>query len=533
MDSQPRCRVIRSCYHKSRSFVPGSQIAHFWIKGCVEDELNNKWRIFSDNNLVSSLHFGDSFDGITHAYCKLSHFLDIDTLCHLIVNECLTPAEVIKVNQAQANKELFEATFGIHYYFCKKNKIPVTCGFLGSFPYTMMGFGRYARLFIMNMRPSSNCISSLVGTNKSVCRSYLKSFGLPVADGATVWGYDMAHEVASNLKGPIVVKSPTSSNSEKVFIGIQTSEQLTHALRNLGGHMDQYIIEEEVKGCEYRVYFSNGKLHSVWRGKPKSVTGDGCSSLGKLIHDKYPQLMNEIETNTHLREKLLKRTIGYEVYSLTDLNVCIPEKGKSIPLSPAISASTLHLVESSMIHEDDVKTIESMLATLGFPSCGIDLILKNEDSKLIDSGVILEMNIPCGFGYLNDPKSVIEREIKEELSAIEDFWSCQGDLDIGIIHADEVFDENRNFTSFFESLSIKVRQNSGSVLFPKGIFEWSMLLNNDSSSSFLLVVDDDVIIDNGLPGSNRLIWHTLCSLSERQKRFPWLASFMETNLNPC
>ena len=76
--------VLRSCYHKSRSFVPGTHIAHFWIQGALGD-LTDKWQIFfANSNLVSELQIGERRGKIIHLFCQISLFLDHELIARFI-----------------------------------------------------------------------------------------------------------------------------------------------------------------------------------------------------------------------------------------------------------------------------------------------------------------------------------------------------------------------------------------------------------------------------------------------------------------
>lgn len=517
--------VLRSCYHKCRSFVPGTHIAHFWIEGALGD-LTDKWEIFfANSNLVSGLQIGEQRGKIIHLFCKISLFLDLDLVARFIENNTLTQGDKTAVQLATINQDIYDSVFGIHYSFCKKNNIPASCGLLGSFPYTSIGLGKYTRVFVMNLRQSSNSLSTLIGTNKSACRSYVESFGLPVAKGETVWSYEQARWAASKIGFPVVVKSAVSSNSEKVFVGIRNLEQLDHSLRTLGGSNDQFIIEEQIHGEEYRAYFSNGKFHSVWKGTPKTIAGDGKSSIKTLIDQKYPGFFEQLKSNMWTRKKFLQRVVGYDIFTLSDASEVILDTGETISITPAISTNSLYRVDNSVIKCEDAHMLETLLTSLGRPSCGIDLILTKPNNPLSDSGKILEINIPSGFGYLDKPESVIEAEICEELDQISGFWDCHGDVDIGIIHTKEVYDSEGEQTPFFSSLAEQIQNDSGQVLFPSGIFDWSSILNIASANAFLLVVDDDLVINNGLPSSKRLVWHSAFSTIERQNKLPWLFAF--------
>ena len=87
-----------------------------------------------------------------------------------------------------------------------------------------------------------------------------------------------------NLEFPLVVKPVDGTQGYGVYLNITDTENLYNIIQKLqNSNRKNLIIEEQVFGDNYRIMVFNGKIIDILRRELASVTGDGKSSIQKLI----------------------------------------------------------------------------------------------------------------------------------------------------------------------------------------------------------------------------------------------------------
>lgn len=114
------------------------------------------------------------------------------------------------------------------------------------------------------------------------CVSLLSPKGILVNKSTFIDGADYFDEVG--LRFPVVLKPLKGSMGRGVVLGISNAEELTFNVRR--SNSSELIIEEQVEGEEYRIYFVKGEYYGAVRRVPAHVTGDGESTTLQLIEMK-------------------------------------------------------------------------------------------------------------------------------------------------------------------------------------------------------------------------------------------------------
>ncbi len=81
---------------------------------------------------------------------------------------------------------------------------------------------------------------------------------------------------------PLFVK-PNDDSEGRGILRVQDEQGLSSALAVLGASYDRILVQEEVRGRDYRVLVLDGEVLAVFERRPFSVTGDGVSPLRALI----------------------------------------------------------------------------------------------------------------------------------------------------------------------------------------------------------------------------------------------------------
>ncbi len=93
-----------------------------------------------------------------------------------------------------------------------------------------------------------------------------------------------ADEFRRSVAGPLVVKPARgTSGGAGVTCGVTTADELLRACLRASRWNPEVLVEEQVRGTEYRALVLDGKVLDVVRRRPPSVVGDGMSDIAELV----------------------------------------------------------------------------------------------------------------------------------------------------------------------------------------------------------------------------------------------------------
>ena len=175
-------RLLRSVRHLGGSFLPGENLCHFWVRHPPCDQVHRLWSAsITDAGLGGDLVIGPALpDGTCHLHAPLSLFVPLTVADRLVTGR---PPDVQGRQALQVagwSEASDQAAFRHHHEAALARGLPSLRGFLGAMPVTLVGIGRHARLFGMNMGPNVSPIAALAGANKATGRSLLSGILLGI-----------------------------------------------------------------------------------------------------------------------------------------------------------------------------------------------------------------------------------------------------------------------------------------------------------------------------------------------------------------
>jgi cyanophycin synthetase len=199
----------------------------------------------------------------------------------------------------------------------------------------------------------------------------------------------------------VVKPASDTGGGEGVTTGIRTPRQLAWAATlaaQAGGRM---LVEEQVAGANYRLLYLDGVLLDAVERRPPSVTGDGRSTIRRLVEEVNAA---RLRTGSTISQVLL--TIDM------DMEQTLARQGLSPSSVPAADVVVpVKTVINQNFAADNVTVTDrlcrSLVAdgaraarTVGVRLAGVDVITPDPTVPLAESGgVILEVNTTPGFHY--------------------------------------------------------------------------------------------------------------------------------------
>lgn len=222
--------------------------------------------------------------------------------------------------------------------------------------------------------------------------------------------------ISTSLNYPVVVKPLDGSYGRGVVTNIQGKNELARAIKLLRveSHSNDIIVEQYIRGEDYRVYIVEDKVIGAIKRTVAHVKGDGVSTVQELIENKNqyrktnPRLIScQIKTTPETIDLLEK--VGYSLKS-------VPKKDEIVILSSknniSIGGDSEDVLDelSQAIKDTCIKALTSIP---NLPHGAVDVMVRNGE------GFVLEINPTSQIGSLIFPMKGKARDIP---AAIMDYY---------------------------------------------------------------------------------------------------------------
>lgn len=258
-------------------------------------------------------------------------------------------------------------------------------------------------------------VSVLIMENKTVTKKVLAQKGVKVPKGEEFNTLEQAKIKAQNyINKPIVIK-PKSTNfgiGINIFPEGANLEDIIHAFEIAFKYDNTVLIEEFIKGKEYRFLVIDDKVVGILHRVPANVIGDGEKSIRELVCIKNQDPLRgkgyvtplekiKLEENAELFLKQQGKNFDY-----------IPKKDEIVYLRENSNIST---GGDSVDYTDDIPQKFKDIAVnaakaAGAKICGVDMMLEdysNEDTNY----AIIELNFNPAIHIHSYPYKGKERKI--------------------------------------------------------------------------------------------------------------------------
>ncbi|OPJ57918.1 bifunctional glutamate--cysteine ligase GshA/glutathione synthetase GshB [Clostridium chromiireducens] len=264
-----------------------------------------------------------------------------------------------------------------------------------------------------------NYVTVLIMENKSVTKKVLADNNINVPKGIESNSINEAKNVIKNFIGvPIVIK-PKSTNfglGISIFKEGADSESIEKALEIAFNHDNTILIEEFIKGKEYRFLVIDDEVVGILHRVPANVKGDGVRSITELVEIKNQDPLRGYHYVTPLEKIILDENAKLFLKQQNkDFNY-IPQKDEVIYLRENSNIST---GGDSIDYTDDIpdkfkKIAVEAARAVNARICGVDMMLEdycNENSNY----AIIELNFNPAIHIHCYPYKGVERNIGVEV----------------------------------------------------------------------------------------------------------------------
>jgi cyanophycin synthetase len=323
--------------------------------------------------------------------------------------------EIEGIKQCIAKKGLGPSTAAI-YDAAEKRGIPVRR--IGEGSILILGHGKKQKRMQATTTQLTGSIAVDIACDKALTKNMLAEAGIPVPSGGTAVTSHEAIEIARLIGKEVVVKPCDGSKGQGVTVRILAPEDVNEAFQIARQISEKVLVEEYIKGKQYRVLVVNGNVVAAAERIAARVIGDGSHTIQELINianqdpargEDHEKPLTKIKIDANL-QMVLKRH-GYMLQT-------VPAKGECVYLRDSANLSTggTAVDVTDLVHPENVRLTVRAAQRIGLDVAGIDIVAA-DISKPIKKhgGAIIEINAAPGIRMHHFPSRGDSRDVADAI----------------------------------------------------------------------------------------------------------------------
>jgi cyanophycin synthetase len=134
-----------------------------------------------------------------------------------------------------------------------------------------LGYGKYSRYIRGTISGTTSAIAVDIASDKELTKQLLRAAALPAPHGCVVRTREEAIACLAEAQTPVVVKPLDGNQAKGVSLNLSTAEQLSEAFDAARAISSEVIVEEMLRGLDYRVVVVNGRMVAAAQRIPAHV----------------------------------------------------------------------------------------------------------------------------------------------------------------------------------------------------------------------------------------------------------------------
>ncbi len=271
--------------------------------------------------------------------------------------------------------------------------------------YYKVGMGKKSGVLLGGGTSRDSHLAVKIQRDKQITNTLIDRLAFPNAKWEILDSEEHLKEIFNDYPTPVVIKPAGLTQGKGVTTNIFNMEQAIkayqYAQKAIGTKarsewQTKIMIQQQVKGDDYRLLVVNGKLEIATKRVPAFVTGDGKSSIKELIEETNRDPRRNMDNPAHTLkpiafDEMLDQFLTEQGISLDT----VPTKDERVYVRKVASMSQGGITEdfTEKVHPHIRYIAESMASTIHANVVGIDVICQDISKPLtIDNGSFIEMN---------------------------------------------------------------------------------------------------------------------------------------------
>ncbi len=281
-----------------------------------------------------------------------------------------------------------------------------------------LGYGRFQRRIQAAMSDKTSCIGVDIAGDKQLTRNVLSESGIPVPFGKVVSTEEEILETFRDWEQSCVVKPCQGNQGKGVSLDLSSENSVLTAFRLAEVYDSQVVIEEYVKGNNYRLLVIGDRLIAAAKKIPPTVTGNGKSTIEELIEEENKNPLRGEGHENYLTKIIADPVMIIDLFRQGLSISSIPEAGKKVVLrqSANLSTGSTALDVTDNVHPDNAELAVYAAKVLDLDIAGIDMIINDiARSYREQNGKILEINASPGLRMHLCPNGGQGKDVSQEI----------------------------------------------------------------------------------------------------------------------
>jgi len=295
-----------------------------------------------------------------------------------------------------------------------------------------LGWGSRQKRLQATITGATNSIAVGIASDKQLTKTLLDQAGVPVPGGEVVTSLEAAQRIARRLKGAVVLKPLDANQGKGVTVDCTTPDDVARAFEHARKHGRRVIVEEYLRGRDYRVLVTGTRVAAAsWR-RPPGVTGDGVSTIRELVEienrnpargDGHTNILTRIPLDRLAEETLARQ--GYDLETVLTAGIQADLRGNA-NLSTGGTAEDV----TDLLPEETRDICIRAARTIGLDVAGIDIICEDIARPLREQrGGIIEVNAAPGIRMHQYPSRGTPRDAGDAIVEAL-FGGCNGRIPV-------------------------------------------------------------------------------------------------------
>jgi cyanophycin synthetase len=281
-----------------------------------------------------------------------------------------------------------------------------------------LGYGIRQRRIMAAETDKTGAIGEEIAQDKKLTKMTLAAAGVPTPTGYAVETAGQAWSAALEIGLPVTVKPLDGNQGRGVSVNLNTEEQVRKAFEVAAQRSSTVLVEENVKGNDFRLLVVGDQMIAAARRKPAQVVADGIHTVTELIErentdprrgdchalplSRIP--LDEVSSQVLADQGLTLKSIAQDgEIVLIRRNANLSTGGTSVDVT-----DTVHPINASF----------SVLAakSVGLDIAGVDMVAEDISVPLDEQGgKVIEVNAAPGLRMHVSPAQGQARPVGESI----------------------------------------------------------------------------------------------------------------------
>lgn len=285
---------------------------------------------------------------------------------------------------------------------------------LNKYSLCQLGYGFNQSRIQATVTSKTSSIGVDIAGDKEDTKYLLGQAEIPVPKGEIIRTETGLKEAVDYLRYPLAMKPINGNHGRGVTTNIQNWEQALEAFHLAKRISNSVIVEQFIKGEDYRLLVINHRLVAAAKRLPAQVIGDGKSTVQQLIDQ-----VNADPRRGYGHEKVLTYItvddITTKLLELKDYNLdTVIPNGEILVLKDTANLSTggTSIDVTDIVHPGTVFMAERISRIVGLDICGIDFLTPDISKPVSETGgAVIEVNAGPGFRMHLAPAEGLPRNV--------------------------------------------------------------------------------------------------------------------------